>query len=62
MCLLLSMLFATRIAWATEPYEVIANPSVSEKTLSKSSLRAIFGMRLHNLAGWNGDQGIRNAR
>jgi ABC-type phosphate transport system substrate-binding protein len=47
-CLLLSILFATRIAWATEPYEIIANPSVSEKTLSKSSLRAIFGMRLHN--------------
>jgi ABC-type phosphate transport system substrate-binding protein len=42
------MLFPTRIAWATEPYEVIVNPSVSEKTLSKSSLRAIFGMRLHN--------------
>jgi ABC-type phosphate transport system substrate-binding protein len=42
------MLFPTRIAWATEPYEVIVNPSVSEKTLSKGSLRAIFGMRLHN--------------
>ncbi|HEX8874846.1 MAG TPA: hypothetical protein VF780_09475 [Nitrosospira sp.] len=45
-CLLLSMFFATHIAWATEPYEVIANHSVTEKTLSKSSLRAIFGMRL----------------
>ncbi|MDE2366130.1 MAG: hypothetical protein KGM95_04270 [Betaproteobacteria bacterium] len=41
------MFFATRIAWATEPYEVIANSSVTEKTLSKSSLRAIFGMRQH---------------
>lgn len=40
------MFFATHIAWATEPYEVIANHSVTEKTLSKSSLRAIFGMRL----------------
>jgi ABC-type phosphate transport system substrate-binding protein len=47
LCLLLSILFATRAAWATESYEVIANPSVTEKTLSKSSLRAIFGMRLH---------------
>lgn len=46
-CLLLSMLFATRGACATEAYEVIANPSVSEKVLSKSSLRAIFGMRVH---------------
>ena len=46
-CLLLSILFATRIAWATDPYEVIVNPSVTEKTLSKSALRAIFGMRLH---------------
>jgi ABC-type phosphate transport system substrate-binding protein len=45
--LLLSMFYAGGIAWATEPYEVIANPSVTEKTLSKSSLRAIFGMRLH---------------
>jgi ABC-type phosphate transport system substrate-binding protein len=42
------MLYAVGIARATEPYEIIANPSVSEKTISKSSLRAIFGMRLHN--------------
>jgi len=41
------MFYAGGIAWATEPYEVIANPSVTEKTLSKGSLRAIFGMRLH---------------
>ena len=41
------MVFAAHIVSANEPYEVITNPSVSEKTLSKSSLRAIFGMRLH---------------
>lgn len=35
------------MAWATEHYEIVTNPSVSEKTLPKSSLRAIFGMRLH---------------
>lgn len=35
------------MAWAAEPYEIVTNPSVNEKTLSKSSLRAIFGMRLH---------------
>ena len=33
--------------WAVEPYEIVTNSGVSEKTLSKSSLRAIFGMRLH---------------
>lgn len=46
-CLLVSALYAIGTAWATEPYEIVSNPSVSEKTLSKSSLRAIFGMRLH---------------
>jgi ABC-type phosphate transport system substrate-binding protein len=46
-CLLLSMLLATGIARATEPYEIVTNPGVNETTLSKSSLRAIFGMRLH---------------
>jgi ABC-type phosphate transport system substrate-binding protein len=46
-CLLLSMLLATGIAQATEPYEIVTNPGVNETTLSKSSLRAIFGMRLH---------------
>lgn len=35
------------MAWATEPYEIVTNSSVHEKTLPKSSLRAIFGMRLH---------------
>jgi len=50
------MIFAVRIAWASETYEVITNPSVSEKTLSKSSLRAIFGMRLHT---WSDGSAIR---
>ncbi|MEO6823505.1 MAG: hypothetical protein ABI167_02040 [Nitrosospira sp.] len=45
-CLLLGVIYAG-IAKATEGYEIVTNPSVSEKTLSKSSLRAIFGMRLH---------------
>lgn len=43
--LLLSMLFAISIAWAVEPYEIVTHSGVSEKTLSKGSLRAIFGMR-----------------
>lgn len=38
---------AMNMAWAGEPYEIVTHPSVNEKTLSKSSLRAIFGMRLH---------------
>ncbi|MEP6880206.1 MAG: hypothetical protein ABI865_15315 [Nitrosospira sp.] len=41
------MIHAAGIASATESYEIVANPSVNEKILSKSSLRAIFGMRLH---------------
>ena len=41
------MLLATGIARATESYEIVTNPGVNETTLSKSSLRAIFGMRLH---------------
>jgi ABC-type phosphate transport system substrate-binding protein len=45
-CLLLGITYAG-VAGATEPYEIVINPSVNEKTLSKSSLRAIFGMRLH---------------
>jgi ABC-type phosphate transport system substrate-binding protein len=45
-CLLLGIIYAD-IARATEPYEIVTNPGVNEKTLSKSSLRAIFGMRLH---------------
>lgn len=47
LCLLLSIIFAARSVLANEAYEVVTNPGVSEKTLSKSSLRAIFGMRLH---------------
>lgn len=41
------MLYAAGIAWATDHYEIVIHPDVSEKTISKSSLRAIFGMRLH---------------
>lgn len=44
--LLLGVIYAG-IAGATEPYEIVTYPGVKEKTLSKSSLRAIFGMRLH---------------
>jgi hypothetical protein len=44
--LLFSMLHSLP-AQANEPYEIITNPNVAEKTISKSSLRAIFGMRLH---------------
>jgi ABC-type phosphate transport system substrate-binding protein len=45
-CLLPGMVCTTSIAHATDQYEVVVYPGVSEKTLSKSSLRAIFGMRL----------------
>ncbi|MBA4143159.1 MAG: hypothetical protein H0X43_09185 [Nitrosospira sp.] len=41
-------LLAPQTSRATGPYEVIAHPSISEKTLAKTSLRAIFGMRLHS--------------
>jgi ABC-type phosphate transport system substrate-binding protein len=34
-------------ARASEHYEIVTHPGISEKTLSRSSLRAIFGMRLH---------------
>ena len=47
LCLLLGVSYPIGMAWATEPYEIVTNPSVNEKTLPKSSLRAIFGMRLH---------------
>lgn len=47
LCLLLGMSYPIGVAWAAEPYEIVTNPSVNEKTLPKSSLRAIFGMRLH---------------
>ncbi|MBN9131804.1 MAG: hypothetical protein J0H48_00330 [Nitrosospira multiformis] len=46
-CLLLGLLFMASKTWAVEPYEIVTNSGVSEKNLSKSSLRAIFGMRLH---------------
>ena len=54
--LLLSSIFPARTASPNEPYEVITNPSVLEKTLSRSSLRAIFGMRLHT---WPDGSAIR---
>lgn len=42
------MLYASGIARAMDTYEIVAHPGVNEKTVSKSSLRAIFGMRLHS--------------
>ncbi|WP_231623515.1 substrate-binding domain-containing protein [Nitrosospira briensis] len=45
--LLLSMLCTISIARATDHYEIVTHPGVSEKTISRSTLRAIFGMRLH---------------
>lgn len=45
-CLLLGVLYAGGAAWANEPYEIVAHPGIGEKTVSKNSLRAIFGMRL----------------
>lgn len=47
LCLFLGMNYAENMAWAVEPYEVVTNSSVNERMLPKSSLRAIFGMRLH---------------
>jgi ABC-type phosphate transport system substrate-binding protein len=44
--LLTALLFWAGSASATDSYEVITNPAVTEKTLSKTPLRAIFGMRL----------------
>lgn len=44
--LLLGIIYAGA-AGATEPYEIVTYPGVKEKTLSKNTLRAIFGMRLH---------------
>jgi ABC-type phosphate transport system substrate-binding protein len=46
-CLLISLLPAADVAWALDPYEIVVHPSVSEKTLTKGTLRAIFGMRVH---------------
>jgi ABC-type phosphate transport system substrate-binding protein len=45
--LLAASLLVAGVANATESYEVIINATVNEKTLPKTSLRAIFGMRLH---------------
>jgi hypothetical protein len=53
--LLFSMLHSLP-AQANEPYEIITNPNVAEKVISKSSLRAIFGMRLH---AWPDGSAIR---
>ncbi len=50
------MVYAIDIARATEPYEIVTHSGVSEKTLSKNSLRAIFGMRLH---AWQDGTAIR---
>ena len=55
-CLLLGLLYTTGSARAMEPYEIVTHSGVSEKTLSKSSLRAIFGMRLHT---WPDGSSIR---
>jgi ABC-type phosphate transport system substrate-binding protein len=44
--LLGASLLTQRVASATESYEVITNVTVSEKTLPKTALRAVFGMRL----------------
>jgi ABC-type phosphate transport system substrate-binding protein len=45
--LVLSMLCTIGIARATDHYEIVTHSGVSEKTISRSTLRAIFGMRLH---------------
>ncbi len=45
MALLFGMLSATGIARAHEHYEVVTNASVTTRSLSSNSLRAIFGMR-----------------
>jgi ABC-type phosphate transport system substrate-binding protein len=46
-CWLCSLPPEIAIAGTVEPYEVITHPGVVEKSLSRSALRAIFGMRLH---------------
>lgn len=47
-CLLLGAAYTvTDNVWAIEPYEIVTHPDVGDKTISRSSLRAIFGMRLH---------------
>jgi hypothetical protein len=44
---LFGIFHVTTIAWAVEPYEVITHSGINEKYLSRSGLRAIFGMRTH---------------
>jgi ABC-type phosphate transport system substrate-binding protein len=46
-CLLLGIMW-TGAGRTAEPYEIVTHPGVKEKALSKSTLRAIFGMRLHS--------------
>src|SRR5688500_16117073 len=50
------MVCTTSITHATDQYEVVVHPGVSEQTISKSSLRAIFGIRLHT---WSDGTAIR---
>ena len=45
--LLFSIFNTIAFAAASEPYEVITHPGINEKFLSRSALRAIFGMRTH---------------
>ncbi len=45
-CVLFSTLCAMGPALGSESYDVIVNPGVSEQTLSKNAVRAIFAMRL----------------
>ncbi len=45
MALLLGMLSSIGMARADESYEVVTNTSISTRSLSSNSLRAIFGMR-----------------
>lgn len=45
-CLLLGMLCVINSVQASEPYQLVVNPGVSEQTLSKNATRAIFSMRL----------------
>lgn len=44
--ILLNLLSAVNIAHGAELFAVVVNPSISEQTISKNALRAIFGMRL----------------
>lgn len=44
--MLLGMLGSANIVRGAELFAVVANPGISEQTMSKNALRAIFGMRL----------------